>query len=192
MNRIKNFSLNYPEYLVDMELMTDKIIQTCTGDQRLDIMNAVQQICLSVSIQFRKDIVKKKDWRVLYFFLYKIYFRQFKRKSRRPLLSLGSVSAYVHAVHHKTQIVSVRARRRHFQPDILIPVPLKYLFKRLRLCAGFIDYFRYLLPSRQIPVNLTYYRIQLLYEFSSFFRLFFYRISEAGRPTHPAYPSVPD
>ena len=73
MNRVKNLSLYYPEYLIDVELVADKIIQTGTGDQCLYIVDAVQKICLPVAVQFRKHIVEKQNRRIFYFFLYKIY-----------------------------------------------------------------------------------------------------------------------
>ena len=56
--------INVPFYhlknLIDFKLMTDKIIQACTGNKCLYIMYTFQQISLPVAVQFRKHIIKKK------------------------------------------------------------------------------------------------------------------------------------
>ena len=49
--RVKHFSFYHFENFVDMKLVAHKIIQSRTSDQCLYIMNAVQQICLSVAVQ---------------------------------------------------------------------------------------------------------------------------------------------
>ena len=59
---------------VDLELMADKIIQSCTGDQSLNIMYTFQKISLPVTVQFRKYIIQKKYRRIFDFFFYQIDF----------------------------------------------------------------------------------------------------------------------
>lgn len=49
--RVKNLSFYHPEHFVDVELITYKIIQTCTGDHCLYIMNTVQKAGLPAAVQ---------------------------------------------------------------------------------------------------------------------------------------------
>ena len=49
------------KHFIDLELMTDKIVQTCTGDHGLDIMNTLQKIILTAAVQLGKYIIKKQD-----------------------------------------------------------------------------------------------------------------------------------
>lgn len=49
--RIKNFAFHNPKYFINVKLMVHKIIQTCTGDQCLNIMNTVQKIRLTAAVQ---------------------------------------------------------------------------------------------------------------------------------------------
>ena len=48
---IKNFTLYNPEYFINVKLMVHKIIQACTGDQCLNIMDTVQKIRLTAAVQ---------------------------------------------------------------------------------------------------------------------------------------------
>ena len=130
MDRVKNLSLYYPEYLIDVELVADKIIQTGTGDHCLYIMDTVQKICLPVAVQLRKHIVEKENRRIFYFFFYKIYLRKLKRKSRRPLLSLRTEFPDVKpALCCETYIIAVRSYCCTLHPDIPVPVFSQSIFK---------------------------------------------------------------
>ena len=63
------------KYLVDMKSVFYKFIQPCTGDQRLCIMNTVEQIILPVTVKFRQHIIEQQNrcimnvptemWRIL-------------------------------------------------------------------------------------------------------------------------------
>ena len=55
-----NMPLYHLKNPVDLELMADKIIQSCTGDQSLYIVDTFQQICLPAAIQLRKNIIQQK------------------------------------------------------------------------------------------------------------------------------------
>ena len=65
----------YLKYLIYLKLMTDKIIKTCTCDQRLNITDTVQKIVLSAAVQFRQNIIQKQNRRILYFSFHHINFR---------------------------------------------------------------------------------------------------------------------
>ena len=49
------------KHFIDCKLMTDKIIQTSTGDHGLNIMNTLKKIILTAATQLRKDIVQKQN-----------------------------------------------------------------------------------------------------------------------------------
>lgn len=77
-----NMPLYHLKNPVDLELMADKIIQSCTGDQSLYIVDAFQQICLPAAIQLRKNIIQQKHRCIPDLFLHQIDLRKLQGKGR--------------------------------------------------------------------------------------------------------------
>ena len=46
-----NLSSHNVKHFIDLELMTDKIVQTCTGDHGLDVVDGRQQMVLPFPVQ---------------------------------------------------------------------------------------------------------------------------------------------
>ena len=63
---------------VDLELMADKIIQSRTSNQCLNIVYTFQKICLSVAVQLRKNIIQKQNRCIFDFLFYQINLRKFQ------------------------------------------------------------------------------------------------------------------
>ncbi len=97
------------KYSVDLKLMADKIIKTCTGNHRLYIMNTFQKICLSAAVKLRKNVIKKENRRIFDPLFHKIDFRKFHGKSSGSLLPLRTEFPYVDSIYHNTHIVPVRS-----------------------------------------------------------------------------------
>ena len=76
-----NMPLYHLKNPVDLELMADKIIQSCTGDQSLYIVDAFQQICLPAAIQLRKNIIQQKNRCIPDLFLHQIDLRKLQGKA---------------------------------------------------------------------------------------------------------------
>ena len=93
------YHLKNPVYL---KLMTDKIIQTSTGDHGLNIMNTLKKIILTAAVQLRKDIVQKQNRFIMNDLLHQINLRKFQGKSCCSLLPLRTIFADVNSVysHH--------------------------------------------------------------------------------------------
>ena len=102
-----NMPLYHLKNPVDLELMADKIIQSCTGDQSLYIVDAFQQICLPAAIQLRKNIIQQKNRCIPDFFLHQIDLRKLQGKGRSPLLPLGTIPPDVDPVDLYAEIISV-------------------------------------------------------------------------------------
>ena len=120
-----NMPLYHLKNPVDLELMADKIIQSCTGDQSLYIVDAFQQICLPAAIQLRKNIIQQKNRCIPDLFLHQIDLRKLQGKGRSPLLPLGTIPPDVDPVDLYAEIISVRSHGGQLHPKIPLPVPGK-------------------------------------------------------------------
>jgi len=49
------------KYLIDLKSVFYKFIQPCTGDQRLCVMNTVEQIILPVTVKLRQHIIEQQN-----------------------------------------------------------------------------------------------------------------------------------
>ena len=102
-----NMPLYHLKNPVDLELMADKIIQSCTGDQSLYIVDAFQQICLPAAVQLRKNIIQQKHRCIPDLFLHQIDLRKLQRKSCSPLLPLGTIPPDVDPVDLYAEIMCI-------------------------------------------------------------------------------------
>ena len=127
-----NMPLYHLKNPVDLELMADKIIQSCTGDQSLYIVDAFQQICLPAAIQLRKNIIQQKHRCIPDLFLHQIDLRKLQGKGRSPLLPLGTIPPDVDPVDLYAEIISVRSHGGQLHPKIPLPVPGKLILKLRR------------------------------------------------------------
>ena len=148
--------------------MTDKIIQTSTGDHGLNIMNTLKKIILTAAIQLRKDIVQKQNRFIMNDLLHQINLRKFQGKSCCSLLPLRTIFADINSVHSHHQVIPVRSGRSHFHPKIPVSVAEKALFQSLTLHAWFIYHFYILNTTGKISVNFLNDLIKGLHKFSSF------------------------
>lgn len=73
-SRLMYMTSNNLKNLINVKLPAYKIIKSCTGDQCLYIMDAVQETGLPAAVQFRKHIIQKKHRLILNDFFYQIYF----------------------------------------------------------------------------------------------------------------------
>lgn len=117
-------SVCYLEQPVYFKVIFYKIIDSGTGNHRLDVMNALQKIPLPSAVKLGKHIVKQQHRCILYALLYDLNLRKLQRQCRRPLLSLGTEPPDVHFADRKTEIVAVGTAVRHFGTDIALPVLL--------------------------------------------------------------------
>ena len=65
---------NNMKHFIYLKLMAYKIIQACTGDHGLDIMNTFQKIILPAAIKLRQNIIQKKYRLVMNDFFHQINF----------------------------------------------------------------------------------------------------------------------
>ena len=73
-----NMPLYHLKNLVNLKLMTHKIIQSRTGNQCLNIVYTLQKICLPVAVQLRKYIIQKQNRCIFDFLFYQINLRKFQ------------------------------------------------------------------------------------------------------------------
>ena len=71
-----NGTVRHLKYFIDFKSVVDKLFQTRTGNDRLNIADAVQKEILPAGIQFRKHVVQQKNRGVFCNFFYKLYFRK--------------------------------------------------------------------------------------------------------------------
>ena len=148
--------------------MTDKIIQTSTGDHGLNIMNTLKKIILPAAVQLRKDIVQKQNRFIMNDLLHQINLRKFQGKSCCSLLPLRTIFADVNSVYSHHQVIPVRSGRSHFHTKVPVSVPEKTLFQCFALHTRFINNFYILNTTGKISVNRLNDLIERFHKFSSF------------------------
>ena len=70
-----NGSIFYIKNFVDLKSVFHKFIQTGTGNDRLYVVDTVQQIVLPAAVQFRQHVIQQKHRRIMDHHLYQFYFR---------------------------------------------------------------------------------------------------------------------
>jgi len=112
-------SVHYFEDFVNREPVINKILQPGTGDHGLNILYGGQKLGLAAAVQFRENIIQKKDGSILTYQLYKLQFGQLQRKGGGTLLALGAKPSDIDTIYNKIDIIPVRTCQSSLLSDIL-------------------------------------------------------------------------
>ena len=173
---------NYLKNFIDFKLMTDKIIQTGTGNHSLNVMDTFQQIILPAAIQLRKHIIQKKHRFIVNDFLYQINFRKLQGQSCCPLLPLGTIFTDIYSIDGNHQVISVRSQRSQLHPQIPFSVTKKAFLQLFTFYTWFIDHFNMFYSAGKISVYFFDNLIQGFYKLPIL--VYIFGVSQYRNPLH--------